>query len=405
MYWRKFTKKNLDIYREATKLTSKLFRFGHPLAYVKPSMKHVERSYEYVAAVTDLKKMTREGEFVNSIVDYKKSKGNFLVDVDGNVMLDLVAHGGLLPLGYNADALINARDSKLFDRYLNQSPNLAEYPPSEFPDFVREAILPIAPEGLSEVYFTEGIGSQANETALKIALLKFKESRGSGLAEVDWDNFAENDWSNSSDLLQNNVSVLGFENSLHGVTLGGASASGTAMVRGSLPTYDWPTAPMPKVKYPHAFNVSHNKKEEKRCLKVVEKIIAKKEKSGSPVGAMIIEPITFLKNTVATPNFYRSLRKIAKERGIPFIVDETRTGIGKTGKMWAYEHWYLEDQPDIVTFGGSAHASGVFTSADFRPLEPHKLTNISNGSMDKLLALGVIGKYIQKKNLLNKVDD
>jgi 4-aminobutyrate aminotransferase / (S)-3-amino-2-methylpropionate transaminase len=44
---------------------------------------------------------------------------------------------------------------------------------------------------------------------------------------------------------------------------------------------------------------------------------------------------------MATPYFYRQLRKISKENNIPFIVDETKTGLGSTGKMWALEHWNL----------------------------------------------------------------
>lgn len=46
---------------------------------------------------------------------------------------------------------------------------------------------------------------------------------------------------------------------------------------------------------------------------------------------------------MATPYFYREVRKICKAEGIPFIVDETRTGIGASGKNWAHEYWYLHD--------------------------------------------------------------
>ena len=120
---------------------------------------------------------------------------------------------------------------------------------------------------------------------------------------------------------------------------------------------------------------------------------------------MIIEPITFLNQTMATPTYYQGLRKMAKDYDIPFIVDETRTCMGKTGKMWAHEHWYLDDAPDIVTFGTSAHASGFFTTPDFRPLEPHKLTTVSNGSMEQIVSMKHVIKQIKRKNLLEKVTD
>jgi 4-aminobutyrate aminotransferase-like enzyme len=106
-----------------------------------------------------------------------------------------------------------------------------------------------------------------------------------------------------------------------------------------------------------------------------------------------------------TPKYFRHLRDLASEFGIPFIVDETRTGLGKTGKFWAYEHWFLDNSPDFVTFGRAAVASGYFTTANFRPSEAHKLTTICNGSMEKLIALKHIVDYINRKSLIERTDD
>jgi 4-aminobutyrate aminotransferase/(S)-3-amino-2-methylpropionate transaminase len=106
-----------------------------------------------------------------------------------------------------------------------------------------------------------------------------------------------------------------------------------------------------------------------------------------------------------TPKYFRHLRDLASEFGIPFIIDETRTGLGKTGKFWAYEHWFLDNSPDFVTFGRAAVASGYFSTANFRPSEAHKLTTICNGSMEKLVALKHIVDYIKRKDLLERTDD
>ncbi len=69
---------------------------------------------------------------------------------------------------------------------------------------------------------------------------------------------------------------------------------------------------------------------------------------------------------MATPYFYRQLRKIAAQNNIPFIVDETRTGVGSSGKMWAHEHWNLADHADIVTFGGRSGISGFYSTIAFK---------------------------------------
>jgi len=48
------------------------------------------------------------------------------------------------------------------------------------------------------------------------------------------------------------------------------------------------------------------------------------------------------------------------------IVDETKTGMGATGKNWGHEHWYLKNSPCFVTFGGKSGLGGVYTSMNHR---------------------------------------
>jgi 4-aminobutyrate aminotransferase/(S)-3-amino-2-methylpropionate transaminase len=69
---------------------------------------------------------------------------------------------------------------------------------------------------------------------------------------------------------------------------------------------------------------------------------------------------------MATPYFYKRLRDIATDYKIPFVVDETKTGAGSTGKMWGHEHWYLSKPADIVTFGGKSGVSGFYSTVDYR---------------------------------------
>jgi 4-aminobutyrate aminotransferase/(S)-3-amino-2-methylpropionate transaminase len=55
-----------------------------------------------------------------------------------------------------------------------------------------------------------------------------------------------------------------------------------------------------------------------------------------------------------------------------FIVDEVQTGGGTTGKMWAHEHWELEQAPDIVTFAKKAQIAGFFSGPKMRPKEGYR---------------------------------
>jgi 4-aminobutyrate aminotransferase/(S)-3-amino-2-methylpropionate transaminase len=73
------------------------------------------------------------------------------------------------------------------------------------------------------------------------------------------------------------------------------------------------------------------------------------------IAAVIIEPVTgeggFI---VPPPEFLPGIAKICKEHGIVFIVDEVQTGFGRTGEMFAVNHYNLE--PDIITMGKSIAA-------------------------------------------------
>ena len=119
------------------------------------------------------------------------------------------------------------------------------------------------------------------------------------------------------------------------------SCSDAAANVGNVPTYDWPSVDLPSLKLPYAQHEYFNREEEEACLEQASKIIQERRAAGQDVAAMIVEPISSLDMQSGTPNFYKGLRRIAKAEGIPFIVDETKTGMGQTGKMWAHEHWYL----------------------------------------------------------------
>ena len=85
------------------------------------------------------------------------------------------------------------------------------------------------------------------------------------------------------------------------------------------------------------------------------------------VAGIIVEPIQAEGgDRHASPWFFQQLQVRAKAAGAALILDEVQTGVAITGKMWAHEHWYLQDynggSPDMVTFGGKAGVSGVFSN-------------------------------------------
>lgn len=87
------------------------------------------------------------------------------------------------------------------------------------------------------------------------------------------------------------------------------------------------------------------------------------------------------------------------------IVDETKTGMGSTGKMWAHEYWYLhENTPDIVTFGGKAGVSGFYSNLEHRTNSPCASFE-QNVDMIQVLNFGITWKAIQYEKLLELTHD
>ena len=81
-----------------------------------------------------------------NFINLKQSKGNFFKDTDGNVLLDLNCP---LPLGYNHDALINARDSPIYDRFLQGRMDVSSVPPMDYFEILANDVMPVAPAGLT----------------------------------------------------------------------------------------------------------------------------------------------------------------------------------------------------------------------------------------------------------------
>jgi len=171
-----------------------------------------------------------------------------------------------------------------------------------------------------------------------------------------------------------------------------------------MPAFPWPKGEYPQLKYPLAKFEHENRAEEDRCIQVIKNIISTKRSEGNAVGAMIVEPISSLGNQMATPYFYKTLRNLAKDEGIPFVVDETKTGMGASGKNWAHEYWYLQDgkAPDFMSFGGKSGISGWYSTNEHRYMLAEKSRAFTqNLDMVKLLNYGTIWKVIEGKGLLH----
>jgi predicted acetylornithine/succinylornithine family transaminase len=157
-----------------------------------------------------------------------------------------------------------------------------------------------------KVFFCNS-GTEAVEAALKLARKHFRR------------------------MGQDKFEIISFYHSFHGRTYGSISATGQVKYQEGLEPL------LPGIKFATFNNIES-----------VKGLINEK------TAAILIEPIQCEGGIQpADPKFLKELRDLTREKGILLILDEVQTGIGRTGKMWAYEHYGIE--PDMMA---SAKALG-----------------------------------------------
>lgn len=338
---------------------------------------------------------------VKLFIDYQKSMGNYMIDADGNTYLDIITQISSIPLGYNHPALIEAlKDESNLAEFVNR-PCLGFLPPQSLMSRISNALLAVAPKGLSEVQ-TMACGSCSVENALKAAFFRYRELQrgGKAVSEEELNSTMINQSPGSPSL-----SAMSFEGAFHGRTLGALSCTHSkAIHKLDVPAFDWPIAKFPRYKYPLDENRSENAKEDERCLAHVEQLIHDYSNK-APVAALIVEPIQAEGgDNHGSANFFQGIRKICTKHNIAFICDEVQTGCGPTGRFWAHEHWGLDEAPDFVTFSKKMLLGGYFYNSSYRPKQPYRVFNTWMGDPSKLILLEKVIDVIQKENLVGKIE-
>ncbi|MGA9532010.1 MAG: aminotransferase class III-fold pyridoxal phosphate-dependent enzyme, partial [Anaerolineales bacterium] len=153
-------------------------------------------------------------------------------------------------------------------------------------------------------------------------------------------------------------SFIGFYGAFHGRTLGSLAFTASKPVyrRGFMPLMNGVShAPFPNPYRPILRNDGGDYGE--TVVRYIEDVILQYTVPPEDCAGILVEPIQGEGGYVVPPDgFFPALRRLCDKYGILMIMDEVQSGIGRTGKMWAIEHWGIE--PDIVT-SAKGLASGV----------------------------------------------
>ena len=233
--------------------------------------------------------------YKRAAIDFASAQGNYLTDTTGKTYLDFSSGIGVTNLGYHP--YVNQALTEQVGKILHQ-PNL-------YHNQLQEDVAGLLIGDKDYLAFFCNSGAEANEAAIKIA------RKASGKQEI-----------------------ITFQNSFHGRTFGSMSATG-----------------QDKIKQGFGEGVPHF------SYAIFNDIDSVKALASDETAAIMLELVQGESGVQpADKDFVKALADFCKETGIYLIVDEVQTGLGRTGKLYAYEHYDIE--PDIFTLAKGL-ANGV----------------------------------------------
>jgi ornithine--oxo-acid transaminase len=221
---------------------------------------------------------------------WARAEGAYLFDEDGNRFLDMLGGFGMYNVGRNNPQIRAA----LVEALELETPGMLAMGTTLLPGLLAEALLARTPARLERCLFTSS-GTEAVEAALKLGRAATKRTR-----------------------------VISTDHGFHGLTLGSLSANGN-------PEFTERFGPL----LPGFERVPFGD------LDALEAELRRED-----VAVFLVEPIQGKGVNLPPAGYLEGAQALCRRYGTLFCVDEVQTGFGRTGRMFAFEHWGLE--PDLV---------------------------------------------------------
>jgi 4-aminobutyrate aminotransferase len=254
-----------------------------------------------------------------------RGSGSTVEDVDGNVFLDCAAGIAVNSTGHSHPAVVAAIVEQA-QTFLHMSGTDFYYEPQ-----VRlgEVMNDIAPWAGAKRSFFSNSGTEANEAAIKLARYHTKRH-----------------------------GIIAFLGSFHGRTLGSLSLTSSKAIQRK--GFGPPLSGAYHAPYPNPYRWRAGESADAcaaATLDYIEDQVLTNLVSPDEVAAILVEPIQGEGGYVVPPAaFLQRLRELTRKHGMLLIVDEVQSGMGRTGKMFAVEHFGVE--PDVVSVAKGV-ASGL----------------------------------------------
>lgn len=236
------------------------------------------------------KQMVRVLKTIGYDRNYNKAIGQYLYDEDNIEYLDCLSGFGVFAVGRNHPTVVSALQETL----TLELPNLVQMDVSILSGLLAKKILATTPDNLQKMFFCNS-GTEAVEAAIKFARYTTKREK-----------------------------VVFCDHGYHGLTMGALSLVGDDIFREGF-------GPL----LPECHSIPFND------LSALEEAL-----KNNDVAAFIVEPIQGKGVNIPDDNYLPEVQRLCKKYDTLFVADEVQTGIGRTGKFWAIEHWDV--QPDMI---------------------------------------------------------
>lgn len=285
-------------------------------------------------------------------IRYTHGRGAYLYDEKGQRYIDCLGGYAVFSCGRNhptiRDVIKQAMDLDL--------PNLIKMGTSRLSGILAKQLIEIAPGDLNTVFFTNS-GAEGVETALKYARAATGRPR-----------------------------IVHCEKGFHGLTLGSLSINGNGEFRQGF-------GPLLQ----HCTAISFNN------LAALEAELSKGDVAG-----FIVEPIQGKGVNLPSDGYLPGAAELCRKHGAVFVADEVQTGFGRTGRMFAVEHWGVE--PDVMVTakalsGGYVPVGAVFSKRwihdkVFSSLDRCVVHSTTFGQNDLAMAAGLASLYVLREEKL-----
>jgi len=242
---------------------------------------------------------------------WDSAKDFYIYDKSGNQWIDFTSGIFVTNVGHANPMIIQAIQNEINKKLLNAY----YYPTKERADF-SELLLKITPNNINKVFYLS-TGSEAVEAAIKMAI-KFT----------------------------NRKKIISFDNAFHGKTMGSHMAGGKHKAQAWIPVETY----VKHIEYPNSWalnekNITGEEFFNAQFVNIDPSVYA----------AIIVEPYQGWSAEFLPYDYAQSLKKWCDKNNVLLIVDEIQSGFGRTGKMFAFEHFDII--PDIITCGKGISSS------------------------------------------------